>query len=393
MTSEEKRSVDSVDEVCRVCGSQTEELFRCDTDIALLSNATPVPGSTFVNLCGVCAHAQTRPLMDLGKYYSSAYQFRMRSEDEDDLYDRVDGKNIYRSGHQATVAEMKIDFSQPMNVIDYGCGKAMSLKSLAERHPNIRPFTFDVSDSYRKSWNAFVPSDQQASFSVPDGWLGRMDVVLSFFALEHVEDPHGFVTELRSLLKPNGQLFVVIPNMINNISDLLVVDHVSHFSAPSLTNLLESEGFVDVTIDLEAFRGAFVVRAVKATSRKSAPTARASDKEIAVVRDVANFWQNAIERIREAESRQTDGQIAIYGSGIYGQFIASILTDRKKVACFLDQNPFRQGLSYMDIPVVAPAEIPVDVRLVLVGLNPVLARKAISGVESLHETPREFFYL
>ena len=379
--------------LCRICGARTEALYQSVSEVALLSSARPVRGSTVVHLCPACAHAQTKPLMDLSNYYSSDYQFRTRSDDEDDLYDRVDDRIIYRSEHQANVAERKIDFARPMRVIDYGCGKALSLRLLAARHPKIRPHVFDVSDSYRKYWNEFVPSEQQASFKVPEGWLGAMDAVLSFFALEHVEDPHGFVTELRCLLRPGGEIFVIVPNVLRNISDLLVVDHVSHFSSASLTTLLAGHGFVGISIDCDAFRGAFVVRAILDSGDGAESAKPASLADLTALREVADFWREATSRIQKTEADSHGGRSAIYGSGIYGQFIASVLGDCGLVSCFIDQNPFRQGTSYMNIPVIAPAEVGDDVRLIYVGLNPALARHAIAGVKSLHEISREYFYL
>ena len=377
---------------CRICGEPTELLFRSDAEIALLSSATPVFGSTLVHLCPSCAHAQTEPVVDVREYYSSTYRFRMRAEDEDDLYDRVGEHNIYRSDHQASVAEMKLDFSRRMRVMDYGCAKARSLKLLVGHHAAIQPYVFDVSDSYRKYWEEFVPVDQQASFSMPDEWLGTMDVVLSFFALEHVEDPHGFVAELRRVLRPQGKAFIVVPNVLNNFSDVLVVDHINHFSVPSLETLLNGEGFTDVIIDDQAFRGAFVVCASRAEDGQVVTPRGAGADDFVAIRDVAEFWRGAVDRVRATEASCED-KCAIYGSGIYGQFIATILRDRGRVACFLDQNPWRQGASYMDIPVRAPADIPDDVRLIYVGLNPLVARQAIRQVKPLHCVPRNVIYL
>jgi SAM-dependent methyltransferase len=377
---------------CRICGAPTEFLFRSDADLAILSSATSVSGSTLVDLCRSCGHSQTEPIVNLNEYYSSDYRYRTRTDDEDDLYDRVEAGNVYRSDHQAVVAAAKLDFSRPMRVLDYGCGKARSLKLLVDQYPLLKPHVFDVSEAYREYWCDFVGPEQQACFTIPGSWLGTMDAVLSFFALEHADSPCQFVAELRSVLQPGGALLVIVPNVLRNPSDLLVVDHVNHFSATSIEKLLTSERFVDVVIDEDSFRGAFVVYAIRGDDGEPARDRAFERQKLAAVTEIAQFWRAAVDRIRAAESSHS-GKAAIYGSGIYGQFIAGVLRDRGRVSCFLDQNPWRQGTSCVEIPVRPPSEIPDDIRLVYVGLNPVLAREAISRVPALHSCSRDYFFL
>ena len=47
-----------------------------------------------------------------------------------------------------------------------------------------------------------------------------MDVVTSFFALEHVEDPGLFVGDLTKYLKKDGSLYIIVPNLYENFADL-----------------------------------------------------------------------------------------------------------------------------------------------------------------------------
>jgi SAM-dependent methyltransferase len=380
---------------CRICGGPTSVLFESPSEIALLSSAMPIPGSTVVDLCGACGHAQTRPVVDTRSYYESEYQFRTRSEDEDDLYDRIGDKNVYRADQQAYLVGTSFDLNRPIKILDYGCGKARSLLLLAQRYPLLEPYVFDVSESYRQFWDDFVAPERQATSSIPLEWHGQMDLVLSFFALEHVEEPGAFVATLRRLLRPGGKAFVFIPNVLTNMSDLIVVDHVNHFSAMSLSYLFSRAGFSDLRIDVESYRGAFVVGATRSPNREIASgISDLGPADIKKTLDLGVLWRDLIKNIRAAEKvLSATESCAIYGSGIYGLFIASALPDRARTRYFLDQNPWRQGLSLMGIPVVAPDRLPDEVRFVYVGLNPILARRVIDQVEVLHRVRRDFFYL
>ena len=83
----------------------------------------------------------------------------------------------------------------------------------------------------------------------------------------------------------------------------------------------------------------------------------------------------------------------IYGSGVYGMFIASTLKDPSRVMAFLDANPFRQGRELMGIPILPPDQVPASADAVYVGLNPQDARAIVSGVAALQDRPRSFLYL
>jgi SAM-dependent methyltransferase len=356
----------------------------------------PVQAALSVQGCPLCSHVQTPPLDAIEAYYDRNYNFQTAHIDEDDLYGVEHGRNLYRSEHQARVVERRFDLTQPLRVLDFGCGKAPTLRRLTERHPRIVPHVFDVSEAYMPFWDGFVPKAQQAAHRPPDAWLGQMDVVLSFFALEHVSRPRDFVRTLHRLLRPGGTLHLIVPNMHRNVGDFLVIDHVNHFSTPSMCRLLEDAGFADLQIDDEVHQAALTVRAVRRSGDVVAPPAVARQEvEAAFGRalEIAAYWAAMVERVGAAEQRAADKKAAIYGSGVYGLFILSSLARPDRVAYFLDMNPYRQTLTLFGHPVIAPQAIEDDVDVVYVGLNPRSAPAIIDNVPSLHAVRRQFVFL
>ncbi len=375
---------------CRVCGGGVERLFQGEGPESLTSRAMIVPGRTVIDLCLSCGHASTHPIADLQSYYSSEYNFLAQERDQDDLYERKAGRNIYRSEQQATIVEAKVDCSRAKSVLDFGCAKAQSLRLLALRHENLSPFVFDISDSYRKFWDEFVPPAQQASFKVPEAWA--VDLILSFFVLEHVPDPVVFLVMMRRLLRPHGQLLLIVPNMVANISDMLVVDHINHFSRVSLMAAFSKAGFGEMEVDDASFRGAFVVTARNAQVAVEV-TAQGADSVRAALQ-VRDGWLAVTRKVRSFETSQPpDRKSAIYGSGIYGLYIATCLRHPARLACFLDQNPYRKGLSFLGAPVLYPSDVPDQIGAVYVGLNPQIAHDAIAGVPELARRPRDYMFL
>jgi SAM-dependent methyltransferase len=382
---------------CNVCGSPIAgPLYRNDGSVSITSLAKPFDGATVVFQCPVCAHVQTPALDEIGSYYDTEYNVRAESEDADDLYALRDGRPVYRSEHQAAEALAKLAPPAGARVLDYGCGKARTLRHMALARPDLRPAVFDVSDAYRRFWDEFVPRAEQAAYEVPADWRERFDVVLSFYALEHVANPRAFLAGIFRLLEPGGRIHLVIPNVRRNRGDLIVVDHANHFVPTSLRLILALEGFEDVEIDEESNVAAYVVNARRAERASDAATVNRPAEVAAALaegRDAAAFWSGAHERIAAFERTVRGRRAAIYGSGFYGVFIASSLADRSALAYFLDRNPHQQAKRIFDLPVLAPEALGDEIDVVYAGLNPARAPEIVAGVDPLHRRTREFFYL
>lgn len=381
---------------CVVCGTPSgAPAYRHDGAISVSSTARAISAATVVYVCAVCGHVQTPPLGDLSQYYDTAYNVHLESDESDDLYAVRDGVRVYRAQHQADVALAKLALPPGASVLDYGCGKAMTLRALLAARPDLDGAVFDVSDAYRPQWDAFVPRANQAAYETPPEWDGRFDAVLSFFALEHVAEPRAFLAGIRRLIRPGGALHLTVPNVRRNIGDFIVVDHVNHFMPTSLRRALADAGYDDVRIDEDVHDAAYVVTARRAES----PQQIASDPaEIAIhVAEAwryAAFWSAASDAVAAYEANVARGRrSAIYGSGFYGVFIASRLRDRSSLAYFLDRNPHQQTKRIFDRPVLAPERIDDDIDVVYVGLNPANAHAIAAGVAPLHRRERDAFYL
>jgi cyclopropane fatty-acyl-phospholipid synthase-like methyltransferase len=390
-----------VDLACLVCGAACgAPAYRHDGAMSVSSTARPIAVPTAVYACTTCAHVQTPPVGDLEAYYDTAYNVHLESDDADDLYDVRNGVPVYRAQHQANVALAKLALPHGAAVLDYGCGKGMTLRALLAARPDLNGAVFDVSDAYREAWNPFVPADNQAAYATPSAWNGRFDAVLSFFALEHVGDPREFVSGIRRLLRAGGMLHLTVPNVRRNVGDFIVVDHVNHFMPSSLHRLFAEAGFTDIRVDERSHDAAYVVNARRGPVDRIVETAGQLDDSPEVAAFVAEacgyaaYWSAATDAVRRFEAEDARGRpAAIYGSGFYGVFIASRLADRSNLAYFLDRNPHQQTKRIFGLPVIAPDALDNEIEVVYIGLNPARARDIAAGVAPLHRRARTFFYL
>ncbi len=365
-------------DACNICNDPLgAPTYKSGRPVSITSLCQVLEGTTRVWHCANCGHTQTAPLPALGKFYAEDYHILTASEEEDQLYSVRDGQKLFRTEHQVATLLAKLDLPTNARVLDYGCGKAATLKALRDNRDDVVPHVFDVGKQYCDFWNDFVPAENQTVNEVPEEWPGRFDAVISFFALEHVAEPKAFVAEAHRLLCDGGTFYFLVPNLFANTADLVVADHVNHFSESSLHRLLSDAGFAVREIDDTAHNSAWVVVAEKTNvNSEPIPATSVADK----VNKMAEYWLEFADSVRAFE-KANDTEAAIYGSGFYGTFIHASLDRAKSVECFLDRNPHRQKQTLLGKPILAPEALPETVRRLYVGLNPRVAREELAVMD------------
>lgn len=382
---------------CNLCGTPlSDKIYDSGDALSLTSLCTVHDGRTEVYVCGCCAHVQSAAMADIDAYYDDSYDILVDSEEEDQIYEVVAGRKVYRTEHQVKVLRDKLALTTGTRILDYGCAKSATLRTLASQIPGLEVHLFDVSDRYRPFWDKFIPRERGATFELPADWQDRFDVVTSFFSLEHMAQPQDALRKIAALLKTGGTFYGIVPNVLSNTADLIVVDHVNHFTPPSLAWLLRANGFEVQDISDSVHRGALVFVARKLAQAAGAQPA-AQDEVQAIVdraRRIADFWQQAGARVQAFEQTlAADAPVALYGAGFYGAFIASWLRQPQRIRYVIDQNAFLQGRQLHGAPVIAPADLPSDISTLLVGLNPAHARQIVGDIPAFAGRSLNCFYL
>jgi len=361
--------------------------------VSITSLCETLPEKNTVFFCSRCGHLQTEPIANLEAYYDQTYKMLIESDEEDQLYAVVDGREIFRTDHQVDTLLSKVRLPAHARVLDYGCAKSSTLKRLLTRRADLVPHVFDVSEMYLRFWEKFVPRGNWATYTPKPQWNGYFDLVTSFFALEHVVDPCALLRKVFALLKPGGKFYLIVPNVTTNAADFVVADHVNHFSASSLERLLLATGFEPMIIDDKAHTSAWVVVAKKSAAAPIAAAGLPPTELTHCVHDLAAYWSGFAQKLQAFERSHSDREhAAIYGSGFYGTFLATCLNNLERVVCFLDRNPHRQNKTLLGKAILPPEQLPPGVELIYVGLNPVHARAGIQTVTAWREKSFTFFY-
>jgi 2-polyprenyl-3-methyl-5-hydroxy-6-metoxy-1,4-benzoquinol methylase len=67
------------------------------------------------------------------------------------------------------------------------------------------------------------------------GWSGPVDLILAFYVVHEIPDQNVFFHEIKSLLRPNGQVFIVEPPV-----------HVSRRAFEKMIRTAHDAGFIPV---------------------------------------------------------------------------------------------------------------------------------------------------
>lgn len=373
---------------CNVCGTiLPAPLYDSGASASITSLCRIVDLPTRVRQCCFCSHVQTDAVFDSSIYYQKEYDILVESEEEDQIYVVIDGTPVFRAEHQAATLLDKLEPKSGARMLDFGCAKSGTYRKLSTLRPDLELHFFDVSDRYTEFWSLFAKPGRCAVGEIPDAWNASFDIVTSFFAFEHIATPVDSLRTAAALLKPGGRFYCIVPNILTNPADFVVVDHENHFTEASILALAREAGLEGIEIDGSSHRGAFVVIGTKSVQQSiPAATERMVLRGEHDVAKLGDFWSGAAERVRAFEAAlDSHDPIAVYGAGFYGTFITAALIEPERVRCYLDQNPFLVGrLLSGKWPVIHPSELPDDVTVLLVGLNPIQARTIIDSLPSLH---------
>ena len=108
---------------------------------------------------------------------------------------------------------------------------------------------------------------------------------------------------------------------------------------------------------------------------------------------MAAYWNGWGDRTRGAEAEHSGVPAAIYGPGSYGSCIATMLCDPEHGQCFLDASPFQQGKTLFGRAILPPQQLPEEVRLLYIGLNPNIAGSTMVEVGWLRERNIELVFM
>jgi len=372
---------------CQICEADHLEILDAYADIPrVTSDCKPWPAGGKISVCHACGAVQKIPdadwFDDINRIYGGYQIYDLSAGAEQVIFNSA-GEAAPRSRLLVEFVRSNVSLAREGRLIDLGCGNGAALESFSKALPDWKLYGSELSETALPFLNS-LPNFVQLFTAEPRDIGGTYDLVSMIHSLEHMPYPGKTLAEALRLLSDDGVFFVEIPDVETSPFDLIVADHLGHFSRATLRYLFERNGF-----SVQVVRNDLLPKENTLLARRGSVDAKLSDAAQGIFlakRNVA-WLHMVIDRARQAASRSL--QFGIFGTSISGTWLFGAL--REDIAFFVDEDKTRVGQKLEGRPIISPSEVPkgadVFVPLIPSVAEKVFARLAPYGIRFVAPPP------
>ena len=336
--------------LCSGCGAPGVEVIEPGLpSFRHLDFASLIGAGRFLS-CDVCGlitnaesskHAIVDPVFTSQKYATSAQTSQQVQTDE--------GK-LTRSAIQARwiVKNLEID---NWRVLDIGCYDGALLRELGELNTECELHGFDV-NPHLETFFDDIPRARFHTGRLED-LAGAFDLILASHSLIYVPELRAALSAISRIKSDLGIFIVQVPDISTNPYSFTLGDQRYYFTAASLGNVLAANHFHADRINLPEF------------PREAAYMATSSERQqrfISQEHAGADMIADLV-KTRSLLDEMPGGSYAVLGTTVNAAFVDAVLGDRLMV--FADENENRIGTTFRGKPVIHPASLKNDTKMLL----------------------------
>lgn len=363
---------------CLVCNAyELSEFPEFGAFLRITSDEQPFRRGGKLFVCDACGAVQKQAdeqwLAEIGEIYANYATFRKSGGDEQISFDCRSGNPRRRSSILIERICEATKLADCGRIIDIGCGNGVTLKAFSELLPQWNLFGQEI-DNRCEGMLKLLPGFKQLYTGSPETVSGRYGLISMVHTLEHFVDPSYILHGLISKLEHNGLLFVEVCNHEENPFELLVADHLLHFTPSTLSRLAQKAGYGVVLIATD-----WVSKEISALF-----SVELDGNCSKIQRELPDFAKQRVEghlawlSQLEASVRTALSGFShrgLFGSTIAATWLGGALGDT--IDFFVEEDPSRCGKQLLQKPILHPRDVPEGAGVYL-GLAPVTAKKIYS---------------
>ena len=365
---------------CHVCtNGEVRELTGYASLPRVTSDCKPWPPGGHLGVCTRCGCVQKiideQWRADIARIYQDYTIYFQASGAEQAVFIGDSAQLMSRSERLVSQVVAHVALPATGRLLDIGCGNGAFLGAFSNARPGWTLAGTELSDTNKATVEAIRGVEALFTCALADtpGCFGMISLV---HVLEHIADPSAFLCTVATKLEHGGTLFIEVPNAARNPFDLMIADHATHFSAASLTALLEGAGFSIATLSEE-----WVSKEISVVATR----ARVASTVSAVGGDAATDALDWLVATRTA-SRHVRADAAGKPFGLFGSSIAATWLAQgvdRAMDFFVDEDIHRHGARFFDRPVLSPDEVPSG-SMVFVGIGGAAADRVTRRLSRSH---------
>ena len=364
---------------CKVCGaSALDEVPGFRGLPRVTSDCAPFRGGGRLLLCSACGAAQSPAdpqwFDEIGEIYRAYRSFQTYGGPEQHVLDAATGKLSPRSLVLLDRLGRLPGFPAQGSVLDVGCGGGATLRRFSERG-GWRCFGLEIDDRDLPLLRS-IPAFDTLYTCPPSDLPRQFDAITMVHALEHFPEPVKVLRDLLPKLAPAGRLFVQVPNAAANPMDLVVADHMSHFTPATLARLAARAGYA-----VESLSTQWISKELSLTARCAPePLPPAENNTAESIREIHSHiaWLERFGQAAHAAAGDSPS-FGIFGATVAASWLYGLLGDR--VRFFVDEDTHRAGRTHLDRPVLSPDQVPSG-SVVFLALSPAIAAQVAARLRT-----------
>jgi SAM-dependent methyltransferase len=319
------------------------------------SDSKPFPPGGRLAVCEECGAVQKLAdpvwLGEIDKIYGAFEIYHQAGGAEQPIFDIGGAGGRPRSVRLMDHLVDELALPETGRILDFGCGNGAALASFGKRRPGWRLCGSELSDATLPALKR-IANFERLYTCPPEEIADTFDLVILIHALEHVIDPVKVLASLAGLLGAGGRVFVEVPDNAQTPYDLLVADHMTHFTPDSL-------GYAAA---LAGYRTHFLSDAVlpKELSWLGQPAAGVVAEKPAPAPGVLLVERHLQWLLRQAGQARAlaaaHRPFGIFGTSISATWLDTLL--QGQVDFFVDEDRMRVGREHMGRPILGPEQAP-----------------------------------
>jgi SAM-dependent methyltransferase len=343
---------------CLLCSTPTLRIIENFATLPrVTSDARPFSSGGTLAACRECGAIQKIPdetFVDEVQQIYATY----------DLYKHADGteQTIFVDGKPRKRSELLFDLLKQHakldRLIDVGCGNGAALRTVSSRRPHTKLWGAELSDRTAAALRA-IPNFQKL-FTGPLSTIdAQFDTLTTIHVLEHVFEPVDFLEECATLLDRDGLMLVEVPDVETSPFDLVIADHLTHFSVSTLEYAMSQAG-----LRLSLLSNQIIRKEVTAIATRAVPPCEVKRP---LSRDGFERAQTTVNWLSDvlahAQATPTDLPLGVFGTSMAGMWLYGAMKDR--VRFFVDEDDAKIGNQIDGHPILHPMAVPKSVRVLV----------------------------
>ncbi|MCX6122152.1 MAG: class I SAM-dependent methyltransferase [Ignavibacteriales bacterium] len=346
---------------CHYCGSsRIVEIVDFSGLHRVTSDCKPWRSGGRLGWCQDCGFPQT--IIDdawraeVSLIYNNFTVYHQSNGLEQSVFDLVTGKPNLRSDYLLQKLSSELDLDSVGHLLDVGAGNGNFLKAFHRIRPNWNLSASEWDDKGLPDLKQ-IPRFIQLYTGEFKHIGDTFDLLSLIHTLEHLPQPLATLCTLRGLIKPDGFIFIQVPDCSINPFALLVADHCSHFNLSSLRILIEAAGFEVITANNQ-----WIPKEISLLARPKTHQTRLhlpQEQSQYLIHHVN--WIKLI--VHQAKQVAASRSLGIFGTSVAATWLWSELISQVKF--FVDEDPSRLGRTHCGLPILTPAQVDQDAAVYL----------------------------